>query len=178
MKKTGLCCLFMLRAVSTVMVAAFLFSCRCPEIAQVSKTTDTVTSQRIDTLYTSIDWLVPSDSSAVIQFNALTFCDSLTRGLIKLPVDIRSGKHSPTGKRKIIGSLSIDSTGIARILCRENEFKIRIDSLATVLKTKEITITNQEKLIQERSGYDFYLNGFWILLGLIVFTISLLILRK
>lgn len=154
------------------------FSCRCPQVAQVSTRIDTVVIERTDTLWTSVDGLVPSDSSQTIELNLLTFCDSLERGLVALPRVIHSGRPSPTGERRIINTLTIDTAGVLRSRCRENEFRIRLDSVASLLTTRDRTIHELQSTVTERKGYQFYKNGFWILLALIVFSVSLLILRK
>lgn len=152
------------------LIALSLFSC-CPRIATDISTT---VVEKIDTDTVYIDRIVeiqplPSDT---LVFDIVEWCKLLNPEAKAMPAETKVSTATP---KRLHPNLVIDSTGIARIFCNEDYYKLKIDSLQILTIHQKKEITNNITKVKYPPWHNMYKYGFWILLLILSIILTLLI---
>ena len=129
----------------------------CPKI--VTETTTTTTHDTIhDTAYVNVPYEVPAIESAPIEINLSTLCDSLYKGLLQPSTQT----STPTlhSKRRLSGTVAIDSLQVIRFTCNEAAYK---DTLLAV-RVEYDRINSTVETVMKKYNQP---NNFWKHLALI-----------
>ncbi len=152
-----------IKSAAIVMIAALLLY-SCCKTRTIVETRSYQLPNDTDTVFVSVPGKVPAIESEPLKIALRSLCDSINRGLLIQHSSRGTGRTRNPGERQLVASAQIDTSGILSLLCREDEFRLKVDSLVQLnVKQKEVIETMTKTVVRDPL-FGFFRTGFFALL--------------